>query len=486
MYPSIEYFTAITKNYKYLPVMKSFNADLDTPISIFKSVRDEAYSFLLESVEGEEKMARFSFIGSKPYMRFVAYGEDSYVIRSENEKVHQKGNPFDILSGLIKKYESPRIPNMPRFCGGALGYTGYDAVRFIEQLTEVPPDELGIPDIHYLFYNEVIVFDHIKQRINIIVNIDNEEDLSEEYIKAEARIDEIYRDITLNKNERDYKENKPSNLELKASISREEYCNAVNRAKEHILKGDIFQVVLSQRFCVETDKDPFDIYRDLRIINPSSYMFYIDFKEYCLAGASPEMLLRVENGEVETCPIAGTRKRDKDPIRDEELAEELLNDEKETAEHVMLVDLGRNDIGKVSEFGTVRVVRFKQVQRYSHVMHLVSNVKGNIRKELTALDAFKAVFPAGTLSGAPKVRAMEIIDELETVKRGAYGGAVGYIGFDGTLDYCITIRTILFKGNTAYLQVGAGIVHDSDPMAEYEECLNKARALFKALEGGKE
>lgn len=485
MYPTLDYLKSIPEKYNYLPVMERFNADLYTPISIFKSIKPEYYSFLLESVEGEEKVARYSFMGVNPELRFEAFGKDIYITDSENNKTNQNGNPLDFLAVLLKKYESPKIPNMPRFCGGAIGYTAYDAVRFIEKLPKVPKDELGLPDIHYMFYREVIVYDHVRQQIDIIVNMDGHKDIEEEYKKARVRIHEIFRQITESKITQETSINKEADkFKLMAYTSEEEYKRAVSIAKEHIVKGDIFQVVPSQRFCTENRQDPFDVYRNLRIINPSSYMFYINFKDYCLAGASPEMLLRVENGVVETCPIAGTRKRDQDPAVDEKLAKELLNDEKETAEHVMLVDLGRNDIGKVSEFGSVRVARFKEIQRYSHVMHLVSNVKGKLRSDLGCIDAFKAVFPAGTLSGAPKVMAMKIIDELEKVKRGPYGGAVGYIGYDGNMDLCITIRTIVFKGNMAYLQSGGGVVYDSDPKKEYEECINKAMALFKALEGG--
>lgn len=410
------------------------------------------------------------------------------IIRERNGSQREvEGNPVEIIKGIMGKFKGANLPNLPRFNGGAVGYFGYDLIRHYENLPNVPEDDMGLPECHFMFTDEVLVYDHLKQKIHIIVNLHVNGNIERAYISAVDRIKTIHREIldtrwkTADNSVLSYNKKK-NELAVTSNISKEDFCRNVLKAKQYIRDGDIFQVVLSQRLCVETNENPFNIYRALRVINPSPYMYYLKFGGYRIIGSSPEMLVRVENGIVETCPIAGTRKRGRTKEEDEALEKELLSDEKEIAEHVMLVDLGRNDIGRVSKFGTVAVKNLMHIERYSHVMHVVTNVQGEIREDKTPFDALMSILPAGTLSGAPKVRAMEIIDELETVKRGPYGGAIGYLSFNGNLDSCITIRTIILKDGKAYVQAGAGIVADSVPEREYEECYNKAMALLKAIE----
>ncbi|WP_136479560.1 anthranilate synthase component I [Acetivibrio thermocellus] len=486
-YPTLDEVKIMAKDYNIIPVTMEVYADMETPISLFKRFEESSCCFLLESVEGGEKWARYSIIGKNPFLVVESY-KNKTIIRERNGSQREvEGNPVEIIKGIMGKFKGANLPNLPRFNGGAVGYFGYDLIRHYENLPNVPEDDMGLPECHFMFTDEVLVYDHLKQKIHIIVNLHANGNIERAYISAVDRIKTIHREIldtrwkTADNSVLSYNKKK-NELAVTSNISKEDFCRNVLKAKQYIRDGDIFQVVLSQRLCVETNENPFNIYRALRVINPSPYMYYLKFGGYRIIGSSPEMLVRVENGIVETCPIAGTRKRGRTKEEDEALEKELLSDEKEIAEHVMLVDLGRNDIGRVSKFGTVAVKNLMHIERYSHVMHVVTNVQGEIREDKTPFDALMSILPAGTLSGAPKVRAMEIIDELETVKRGPYGGAIGYLSFNGNLDSCITIRTIILKDGKAYVQAGAGIVADSVPEREYEECYNKAMALLKAIE----
>jgi len=486
-YPTLDEVKIMAKDYNIIPVTMEVYADMETPISLFKRFEESSCCFLLESVEGGEKWARYSIIGKNPFLVVESY-KNKTIIRERNGSQREvEGNPVEIIKGIMGKFKGANLPNLPRFNGGAVGYFGYDLIRHYENLPNVPEDDMGLPECHFMFTDEVLVYDHLKQKIHIIVNLHVNGNIERAYISAVDRIKTIHREIldtrwkTADNSVLSYNKKK-NELAVTSNISKEDFCRNVLKAKQYIRDGDIFQVVLSQRLCVETNENPFNIYRALRVINPSPYMYYLKFGGYRIIGSSPEMLVRVENGIVETCPIAGTRKRGRTKEEDEALEKELLSDEKEIAEHVMLVDLGRNDIGRVSKFGTVAVKNLMHIERYSHVMHVVTNVQGEIREDKTPFDALMSILPAGTLSGAPKVRAMEIIDELETVKRGPYGGAIGYLSFNGNLDSCITIRTIILKDGKAYVQAGAGIVADSVPEREYEECYNKALALLKAIE----
>ncbi|MDP4182850.1 MAG: anthranilate synthase component I [Bacillota bacterium] len=486
-YPHLSEVINLSKEYNIIPVTMEVYADMETPISLFKRFEDSEYCFLLESVEGGEKWARYSFIGRNPFLVVKSSGGKSYIKdRNGNESV-QEGNPIETIRGLVGKYRGADIKELPRFNGGAVGFFGYDLIRYYENLPNVPEDDLKLPESHFMFTDEVIVFDHLKQKIHIIVNLHVNNNLERAYNSVTERIKTIYKEVLstrwkVNENIKyDFTESKKE-INFTSNISKEKFCGNVIKAKQYIKDGDIFQVVLSQRLCVETEHDPLNIYRVLRVINPSPYMYYLKFSDYRLIGSSPEMLVRVENGYAETCPIAGTRKRGETKEQDEALEKDLLSDHKELAEHTMLVDLGRNDIGKVSKYGTVKVKDLMHIEIYSHVMHIVTNVVGELSDDKTPFDALMSVLPAGTVSGAPKVRAMEIIDELENVKRGPYAGAIGYLSFNGNLDSCITIRTMVLKDKKAYIQAGAGIVADSEPEKEYEETINKAKALIKALE----
>ncbi len=485
-FPGLEKVKSLAGDFNIIPVSMEVYADMDTPISMFKKLENSGGCFLLESVEGGEKWGRYSFMGRNPFISIKGSGGSTMISYRDGRTEQVLKNPVEVLKGLMASYKSVVLHGMPRFNGGAVGFFGYDTVRYFENLPDIPEDDIGLPELHFMFADEIIAFDHLRQKMHIIVNLHVGGNIERAYNTTIERIKEVYREIISSRSRLEGKaagagSNTAGSPDIRSNISREGFCRNVEKAKEYIKNGDIFQVVLSQRFAAETDSDPFSVYRALRIINPGPYMYFLKFEGYTIAGSSPEMLVRMEDGTVETCPIAGTRKRGMTEEEDRNLAAELLADEKERAEHVMLVDLGRNDIGKVSEFGSVAVKDFMHIERYSHVMHLVTTVQGKLKKGLTAFDALSAVLPAGTLSGAPKIRAMEIIDELENVKRSYYGGAVGYLSFNGNLDSCITIRTILFKNGKAYIQAGCGIVADSDPEKEYEESVNKAMAALKAL-----
>jgi len=489
MHTSYETFESLAQKGNIIPVYESLLADTETPVSVYMKIRDKSeYSFLLESVEGGEKIARYSFIGFKPFMIFEARGFDFKVeVIDErfsfiNERVKGESHPLGALNQIFSIFKSANTLELPRFTCGAVGYFGYESISLIEKIPTSNRDDLDAPDIFLMFFDSLLVFDNLKRKIFIISNVykDDGTNLKDEYYKALGKITEVKSFLKRRINPDIAKVEIDD--DFKFNMTKEEFIEKVKKVKEYIVNGDIFQAVLSQRAERWIEGDPFDIYRMLRVVNPSPYMYFLRMKDLSIIGSSPELLVRVENGIVETRPIAGTRRRGETPEEDEKLERELLNDEKEKAEHLMLVDLGRNDIGKISYFGTVKVDQFMVIEKYSHVMHIVSNISGKLRSDVTPIEALYACFPAGTVTGAPKIRAMEIIAELEPTKRGIYAGAVGYVDFSGNLDSCITIRTIVMKGNRAYFQAGAGIVYDSSPENEYQETLDKLKATFKAVE----
>ena len=451
-----------------MPVWREVVADLETPVSAFLKVNRGGPSFLLESVEGGQRQARYSFIGTEPY-RTLTTGNCAI-------------DPLEEIEREMARCPVTSIPGLPRLCGGAVGYLSYETAGAFEQLPSPVIDRLGLPEAFFMFVHTMLIFDHVTHTIKILSHVIPEGDIERAYSQAVARIDDLADRLSrpLPQTQR-RRADTPLDTTLNSNFARARFEQAVSSAKDLISEGEAIQVVLSQRLSRRTDAAPFDIYRALRSINPSPYMFYLDCGGFQLVGASPEILVRVENGRVMTRPLAGTRKRGRTVEEDAALEEELRNDEKERAEHIMLVDLGRNDIGRVAEPGTVEVSDLMDVERYSHVMHLVTHVEGALRKDVTALDALRACFPAGTVSGAPKVRAMELIADLEPDMRGPYAGAVGYLSYSGNLDMAITIRTIVTSGGVAHAQAGCGIVYDSVPSSEYEETLNKARALVNAI-----
>lgn len=458
--------------------------DTHTPISIYKKLCREGKSFILESVE-KGKWGKYSYIGRKPFMEIKSQGSE-VTLEKTGVQTNLFGNPLEILRNVMKEHGCENICSGLEFEGGAVGYIAYDFVRNIEKLGEPEIDDLQMPDMHLFFPEEIVAYDHEMQKVKIMLNLLVDATVSEEDLEksANARLSAIKSEIEkAESSENPEPVGNASDIECRATETRESFMRKVEKAKQHIKDGDIFQVVLSQRFDVKTTKDPLDVYRTLRTLNPSPYMYYIDYGDYKIAGSSPELLVKLSGGEVQTCPIAGTRPRGALEQEDNKLCDELLKDEKERAEHLMLVDLARNDIGRISEFGSVELSSFMEVQKYSHVMHIVSNVKGRIKADYDMFDALSSCMPAGTVSGAPKVRAMQIIDELENRKRGVYAGAIGYFGFNGNMDTCIAIRTVLFKGDMAYVQAGAGIVADSDPLSEYQETQRKAQAVLEALKG---
>jgi len=472
-----------------LPVSRRRSADLLTPVSAFLSLRETAdYSFLFESVEGGEKLARYSFLGRNPYriVRAQEFGaevtvEEPRTPDAETGLDTPDGDIYSVLDAYLDRYTEVDVPELPRLRGGAVGYLGYDAVRLVEDLPDPPPDALGHPDAVWCFYDTVAAFDHVRHQIVLLANVflDADSSLRAAYEEAQTRLSDLETD--LKRSAPDPEPVEWTDEALTSNLERPEFEDAVRTAKEHVRKGDIFQVVLSQRFSTSFQGDRFNLYRALRQVNPSPYLFYLDLDDLGLVGSSPEVLVRAEDGVAEVLPIAGTRPRGDDAEDDEALAEDLLADPKERAEHLMLVDLGRNDLGRVCTYDSVEVERYSYVERYSHVMHLVSSVTGALGDDQGPMDVLAACFPAGTVSGAPKVRAMEIIDALEPSRRGVYAGAVGYVDFSGTLDTCIAIRTMVVSGNTAHVQAGAGIVADSDPAREYDETWNKAAALRQAM-----
>ncbi|WP_042162548.1 anthranilate synthase component I [Paenibacillus gorillae] len=489
MYSEIQQVKKLAGQYNLIPIVRHIMADTETPIRLFQHFAKEKHAFLLESVEGGVKWARYSFIGTDPFM--MLYGKEGKMVLEHNGSVDTfDDKPIDLLKAHLRSFRSPAIPGLPPFTGGAIGFFGYDLLQYYEKLPKHRIDDLQMNDLQFMFCDQVIVFDHFKQQLQIIGNVHipkvaTEAAVEEAYAQAAAKIDatieRLQQPIAIPVMSGASVTVDPDLGDVQSNVTKEQFIANIERSKEYIRAGDIFQVVLSQRFSIETDIDPLHVYRVLRTMNPSPYMYYLKMGDEVIVGTSPEALVKVTNDKVETRPIAGTRPRGKTPEEDLELERDLLADEKERAEHLMLVDLGRNDIGRVSEFGSVHCDSFMEIERYSHVMHIVSNVSGKLREDKDFYDAFLSCLPAGTVSGAPKLRAMEIIAELENEARGAYAGAIGYLGFGGTLDTCITIRTIIFKHGKAYVQAGAGIVWDSVPESEYMETVNKAKASLKAI-----
>ncbi|HUE87195.1 MAG TPA: anthranilate synthase component I [Vicinamibacterales bacterium] len=483
---TFEEFTDLAKRATFVPVVKEVVADLLTPVSAFLKIAEHSdYAVLLESVEGGEHVGRYSFLGKDPFLILRGRGAETVIDRAGTTTVSER--PFiDTLRELMNTFQSPFVPGLPRFTGGAVGYLGYDTATLFEPAVARPAAAGGEPgaedDAGFMIFDTVLAFDHVQHRILLIANarISGDEDLRSLYQFACAKIEflerELERALSLPR------VTSSETLSLESNFTQPAFEAIVRQAKESIAAGDIYQVVLSQRFSAEVGVDPFTVYRALRHVNPSPYMFFVRMGGRCIVGSSPEMLVRVEGRHAVTHPIAGTRPRGRSDEEDQRLAEELKRNEKERAEHVMLVDLGRNDLGRVCEYGSVRVPTFMALERYSHVMHLVSVVEGQLADDRDRLDALVACFPAGTVSGAPKVRAMQIINELETTPRGIYAGAIGYLDFAGNLDFCIAIRTIVLEHGHAHVQAGAGIVADSNPTAEYEETKDKARAMVRALE----
>lgn len=484
LYPSKEEVKKLLSSYKTVPVFYELLIDNCTPVGLFAVLKEKYENcFILESVDNSEQWGRYSFIGIDPKTEIRIYGDEAQIIRGGNCETKKCPDPIKLFNEMLSERISPVFMNRPKLTGGLIGYFGYDTVRrFEKRLVNVPEDDLKMPDSNMFLYDQIVAYDHLTNKAVIILNINAGEDVDAKYEEYISRTIEIGRLLTEGKpSTAPHGNNGDREIKVASNVTKEEYIKMVETAKEHILDGDISQVVLSQRFEIENPPVPFDVYRMLRSTNPSPYLYYFDHKDYCIAGASPEMLVSVTDGSVVTKPIAGTVGRGATDAEDKALERQLLNDPKERAEHTMLVDLGRNDVGKVCGFGTVSVTDFMRVERYSKVMHHVSDVQGKLADGKTALDALMSVLPAGTLSGAPKVRAMEIIDELENKKRGLYGGTVGYLAFSGNIDTCIAIRTVLFRNGRAYVQAGAGIVYDSVPEKEYEETKNKALAVVNAI-----
>ncbi|MCX5815715.1 MAG: anthranilate synthase component I [Proteobacteria bacterium] len=466
-----------------LPFFREILADLDTPLSCYMKLK-HAYplspSFLLESVEAKEKLGRFSFIGFEPFLVFKSLGKKVF-LSGLIEDTFESNNPFLELKEIMNKFKGFGFSDSIACCGGTVGYVGYDVVKFFEKIPDTNKRVLDVFDMYFIFPKKLVIFDNYTRRMTLFVfqNADKHENMQESYARGVAELDELQgivrSSLAFNK------EGKLSVRMMDSNTTKEEFEEMVSRAKEYIIAGDVIQVVLSQRFTMEISTDNLSLYRALRVVNPSPYMFLLDFLDYSLIGSSPETLVKLENGEVEVRPIAGTRRRGKDRDEDELLAKELLSDEKEVAEHTMLVDLGRNDVGRIAVTGSVSVPEFMGIEKYSHVMHIVSSVKGRVKDGMDAFDVFRATFPAGTVAGAPKIRAMEIIEELEKDKREFYAGCVGYFAYNGNMDFCITIRTLLKKQNKVYIQAGAGIVADSVPENEYMETIHKSQALVKSI-----
>jgi anthranilate synthase component 1 len=486
MQPDFKEFSRLAREATLVPVVKSVSADLLTPVSAFLAIaQEESHAFLLESVERGEQIGRYTFLGAAPYMRVRAYDGKVEIERGRKREVVRE-NVFGVVKRLLREHKTANLPGLPPFTAGAVGYFAYDVVRQLENIGEHAKDDLSVPDAELMFFDRLLAFDHLRHQIHIVATADvSHETPRRAYDRAVKDIATLERKLARGLSPALWRKSgrtKTGKLKVHFGTTREEHMRRIERCKEYIAAGDIFQVVLSQRLDFNPEVAPFDLYRALRQVNPSPYLYFLKYGDAHIFGSSPEMLVRVTNRKLEYRPIAGTHPRGKDAAEDARLEALLRNDEKERAEHVMLVDLGRNDLGRVSEYGSVKVKDLMFVERYSHVMHLVSALEGTLREDLDAIDAFAACFPAGTLSGAPKVRAMQIIEELEPTRRGVYGGSVLYADFAGNLDSCIGIRTMFMKGKKAYLQAGGGIVADSDPATEFQESMNKAGALLRAVE----
>lgn len=483
--PEFETFRKLTKDVDLVPVYRQLTSDTLTPVQAYAKLKGDS-AFLFESVVGGEKVGRYSFLGDNPFMKIEAFANSVIVTEGDATREYIADDPLKELEELLDRYRAVHLAELPRFCGGAVGYAGYDVIRYAENLPNAPQDDRKVPDMAFAFFDRMVIFDHIRKTIMIVCHADaNTDDPQAEYDRAAARVDELCQQLQETISEiqpADVSIGGEPTLEYESNFEQKEFEQAVENCKEYIKAGDIFQVVISQRLKLETTSKPLSIYRALRVVNPSPFMFLLKTSGMHLVGASPEIMVRAEDGEITIRPLAGTRKRGATPAEDQALADELLADEKERAEHVMLVDLARNDVGRVAKYGSVTLSDVMVVERYSHVMHITSNVYGQLRDGLSALDALRAGLPAGTVSGAPKVRAMEIIDEQERHRRGPYAGAVGYIDFTGNMDTCIALRTLVMQDQTVYVQAGAGIVADSVPESEYHETLNKAKGLLRAIE----
>jgi anthranilate synthase component 1 len=482
--PEFREFQKLARQGNLVPVYETFRADLLTPVGAYLRIAHDArFSFLLESVEGGERLARYTFLGADPFEVFRANGR-SCAVEAEGRVHWQQGDPLGVLRQRLSRFRPVRVPELPPLVGGAIGYFAYDTVRLVEKIPTTHRNDLGLDDAVLMFFQGLVAFDHVKHSVSIIRNVFTEGpgSLRAKYNAAVREIRETRRRLELPLPPESAKRRARHPLRVASNFRKAEFLRAVKIAKQHIRAGDIFQVVLSQRFSMHSSIDPFAIYRELRVVNPSPYMYFLRLGDLAVVGSSPEMLVKVQGREAFYRPIAGTLPRGRDEQEDLSLENKLRSDPKERAEHIMLVDLGRNDLGRVCEYGSVRVEDLMRVERYSHVMHLVSSLRGRLRDDVDCLDALMACFPAGTLSGAPKVRAMEIIEELERTRRGIYGGAILYLDFSGNVDSCIAIRTLVAKNGMAHVQAGAGIVADSLPEKEHQECVNKARALLDALE----
>ncbi len=483
--PSFSEFELMAKQGNLIPVFQEFLGDTDTSVSAYLKISDKSFSYLLESADSGTKWGRYSFIGYKPYLTVIFRGNGAEIWRGKRRNVLSNvSNPLHVLRGLHEEFRLVTMDHLAPFQGGLVGYFNYDLVRKWEHLPGISPEHPDIPESIFTVSRRLIIFDHLSHHIKVVVfaHLPREKDLMEAYTQACQEVKEIMDDLHCPLSGISSEGEEISLSELEANISREDFEHAVEKAKGYIADGDVIQVVLSQKFSGYVFGDDFILYRNLRSINPSPYMFYLNFGNIRLIGSSPEILVRLTNRKIELRPIAGTRPRGKTPEEDLKLEKELMADPKERAEHIMLVDLGRNDVGKTAMPGSVTVPRLMDVERYSHVMHMVSSVEGELKQEMDVFDLFVSVFPAGTVTGAPKTRAMEIISELEPSPRGPYAGAVGYFAFNGNMDFCITIRTIAIIRNRVSIQVGAGIVYDSSPVLEYKETLRKAAAMLKALE----
>ena len=481
-HPSFDTFKAKATEGNLIPVYREIMADLETPVAAFLKLDRGDFSFLLESVEGGEKWGRYCFLGGEPSIIFQSKGRRVEITRDGQTEVQEGVDPLDTLKQLMGEFHPVDVEGLPRFFGGAVGYLSYDMVRFFERLPDQTVDDLNVPDSMFMLTDTIVIFDHMLQKIKVVSNALVDGPPEKAYQQAIARIEQLITRLRQPPPPRPTRQLPAGSMHLTSTFSQEAYEGVVERAKEYIRAGDIIQVVPSQRLEATIDVDPFDIYRTLRTVNPSPYMFYLKFRDVRLVGSSPEVNVRLEGSLIELRPLAGTRRRGLHPAEDLDITAELMQDPKERAEHIMLVDLGRNDVGRVAKIGSVKVTELLQVEKYSHVMHLVSHVVGELAEGKDCYDVMRATFPQGTVSGAPKIRAMEIIEELEPTKRGPYAGAVGYFSYSGNMDTCIALRTMTVKGNTAFVQAGGGVVADSVPALEYEETLNKARALMRAIE----
>jgi anthranilate synthase component I len=486
--PPFAEFSKLAKQGNLIPVYDVFSADLLTPVSAYLRIaQGSRYSFLLESVEGGEKIARYTFAGAHPEEVF-RFANGACVLEGPDKVIWEEKDPVTFLRERMQRFKPVRLPGLPPLVAGAIGYFSYDMVRLIERIPKKLRDEIGLFDAVLMFYHGLIAFDHVQHRLWIVRNVFTEgrESLQQAYDAAVKEIAQtrklLEKPVAAEERKRKPAAQDPAPLEIESNFKKPAYLAAVKKAKEYIRAGDVFQVVISQRFSAKTEAEPFQIYRELRALNPSPYLFFLQLNDVAVVGSSPEMLVKVQGRHVFYRPIAGTRWRGKDEAEDARLEKEMLADEKERAEHIMLVDLGRNDLGRVCEYGSVRVEKLMTVERYSHVMHLVSSLRGQLRPDVDCFDALMACFPAGTVSGAPKVRAMEIIEELEKTRRGIYAGGILYLDFAGNLDSCIALRTMVIKNGMAHIQAGGGIVADSTPRGEYEESVNKSKALQRALE----